>query len=50
MEIIVDVAQSVDGIIKFTYDLPRNHSSSKMPVLDVEANINNEENNRIDLI
>ena len=45
LEIIVDIAESVDGIIKFTYDLPKNHSSSKMPVLDVAANINKEENN-----
>jgi hypothetical protein len=25
MEIIVEVAQSIDGMIKFTYDIPENY-------------------------
>ena len=27
MEIIVEIAQSIDEIIKFTYDIPENHTS-----------------------
>ena len=48
MEIIVEIAQSIDGIIKFTYDIPENHTSGKLPVLDVNVNINNKEENRVD--
>ena len=48
MEGIVDIAESVDNIIKFTYDVPRNHTNDKFPVLDVEVNINKNENNKID--
>ena len=48
MEVIVNIAESVDNIIKFTYDVPRNHTNDKFPVLDVEININKKENNRID--
>ena len=40
MEIIVEIAQSIDGIIKFTYDIPENHTSGKIAVLDVDVNIN----------
>ena len=48
MEIIVEVAQSIDGIIKFTYDIPENHTSGRLPVLDVDVNINKKEENRVD--
>ena len=48
MEIIVDIAESIDGIIKFTYDIPEKHTSGKLPILDVEVNINKKEENRVD--
>jgi hypothetical protein len=48
MEIIVEVAQSIDGMIKFTYDIPENYKEGKLPVLDVTVNINKLEGNRID--
>ena len=37
MTVIRDIAESVDDMIKFTFDYPGNHKSGKMPVLDVEA-------------
>ena len=48
MEVIVERAQSIDGIIKFTYDIPENYKSKKLPVLDVNVNVNKKEENRID--
>ena len=41
MKVIVEVAQSIDGMIKFTYDIPENYKDGKLPVLDVTVNINN---------
>ena len=48
MEIIKDIAESVDEMIEFTFDFPGNHKSRKMPVLDVEASINKEKQNIIE--
>ena len=48
MEIIKEVAETIDDIIKFTFDTPQNHKSGKIPILDVEAKINKEKDNRID--
>ena len=48
MEVIVEIAQSVDGMIKFTYDIPDNYKDKKVPVLDVKVKINKKEENRID--
>ena len=48
MEEIVNVAESVEGLLKFTYDIPNNHESGKIPVLDVAVKINQIEGNRID--
>ena len=49
MGVIVKVAQSIDGMIKFTYDIPENYKNGKLPVLDVEVRVNKRERNRIDL-
>ena len=48
MEVIKDIAESVDEMLKFTIDVPSNHKSGSMPVLDVQVRVNKEENNRID--
>ena len=40
MEVIVDIAESVDGMIKFSYDVPSKHKNRKLAVLDVEVNVN----------
>ena len=48
MEVIVEIAQSIDGMIKFTYDIPDNHKNKKLPVLDVTVNVNKKEENRVD--
>ena len=37
MEVILDVAESVDGMIKFSYDVPSKHKNCKLAVLDVEV-------------
>ena len=48
MEIIVEIAESVDDIVKFTADMPSKHKSNKIAILDVEVNINKKEQNWID--
>ena len=48
MEVVREVADSIDEMIKFTVDYPGNHKSGKMPVLDVEAAINKEKENKIE--
>ena len=47
MEVVVDIAESIDGMIKFTYEIPDN-KSGKLAVLDVTVNINKTESNRLD--
>ena len=47
MEVVVDIAESIDGMIKFTYEIPDN-KSGKLAVLDVAVNINKAESNRLD--
>ena len=48
MEIIREIAESIDDIVKFTVDLPSNHENGKIAILDLEVNVNKEEQNRID--
>ena len=48
MEVIVEIAQSIDGMITFTYDIPENNKNGKLSVLDVEVNVNKLEGNRIE--
>ena len=48
MEVIRNVAESVDGMIKFTFDIPDNHENGKLPILDVQVKINKNEMNRLD--
>ena len=45
MEVFKDIAESIDDMISFTVDYPGNHKNGKMPVLDVQAAINKEEEN-----
>ena len=45
MEVIRDIANGVDDMIKFTVDVPSNYSSNKMPVLDLQVWL--DENNRV---
>ena len=37
MEVIRDIANDVDDMIKFTVDVPSNHPDKKMPVLDLQV-------------
>ena len=48
MEVLKDVAEAVDKMLKFTIDTPCNHSNGKMPALDIQVRINRVENCRID--
>ena len=48
MELIVDVAESIDDIVKFTFDVPSKNKNGKIAILDVEVSINRDEGNRID--
>ena len=43
MEIIREIAESIDDIVKFTVDLPSNHENGKIAILDLEVNVNKEE-------
>ena len=48
MEVIRDIADSMDDMIKFTVDYPGNHKSGKIPILDIQASINKKEQNKIE--
>ena len=48
MEIIQEVAESIDDILQFTVDLPNSHENGKIAILDIEAKINRHEKNRIE--
>ena len=48
MEVLQEVANSVDEMIKFTHDTPCSYEDKKMPALDIKVNVNEEMENRID--
>jgi hypothetical protein len=48
MDIIQQIANSIDPMIKLTVETPCNFIDGKLPVLDVKVNINDKEHNRID--
>ena len=48
MEIIQEISNTVNPMIKLTVETPCNFQDGKMPVLDVKVNVNEEENDRID--
>ena len=48
MNIIKDIADSMDDMIKFEVDYPGNHKSGKIPILDIEASMNKEKDNKIE--
>ena len=48
MEVLNDIANSVDPMLTFTFDTPCNYSDKKMPALDIKVRVNVEEKNRID--
>ena len=48
MEVIRQVAEQVDPMIKFTIDVPSYHEDNKIPVLDLKIKMNKEMVNRID--
>ena len=49
MEIFRDIANSMDGMINFTVDYPGNYESRKLAILDIQATINEEKQNKIEL-
>ena len=48
MEIIQQISNTVNPMIKLTVETLCNFEDGKMPVLDVKVNVNEEENDRID--
>ena len=48
MEIIRQVAEMMDPIVKLTIDVPSNHENMKIAVLDLNINLNKHEGDRID--
>ena len=47
MEIIKEVAETVDPMIKLTTDVPTNYSEGYLHILDLKVKVNKEERNRI---
>ena len=48
MEVIQEIANSINPMIKLTVETPCNFPDGKLPVLDVTVNVNHNEHNRID--
>ena len=48
MDIIQEIANSIDPMIKLTVETPCNFKDGKLTVLDLKVNVNETENNRID--
>ena len=47
MEIIKEIANSIEGMIQMTIDFPTNHQDLKVPMLDVKVWINSEVANKV---
>ena len=48
MEVVQEIANSINPMIKLTIETPCNFPDGKLPVLDVTVNVNSNEQNRID--
>ena len=48
MEVVRQVAELVNPMLKFTVDVPSHHDNRKIAVLDLEIKVNKERENRID--
>ena len=48
MEVVRQVAELVNPMLKFTVDVPSHHDNRKIAVLDLEIKVNKEKENRID--
>ena len=48
MEVLKDIANSIDSMITFTFGTPSNYIDWKMPALDLTVSVNEEKENRID--
>ena len=48
MEIIKEIAESIDPMIRLTVDTPCKHKGNYIPILDLKVSMNTKENNRID--
>ena len=48
MNVLRDIADSMDNMLQFTIDFPNNNKSGKIPILDIEASISKEKSNKIE--
>ena len=48
MDIVRQIAQGIDPMIKLTVELPSDQKDGKLRVLDIKLNVNREKENRID--
>ena len=49
IEVIKEIAESIDDMIEFTVDFPSNkHKCGKLPILDIQVCVNKNKENRID--
>ena len=47
MKVVQKVANEIDSMIVMTIDVPSNHKSKKVPMLDIQVWINNDDENKI---
>ena len=48
MDVVQEIANSINPMIKLTVDTPCNYKDGKLPVLDIKVDVNEAEGNRID--
>ena len=48
MNVIKEIANSLDDMIKFEVDYPEKNKSGKIPILDIEASINKSKQNKLE--
>ena len=48
MEVVNEIANTIDPMIQLTIDVPSTHPNNKLPILDLRVNVNKERKNRID--
>ena len=48
MNVIREIANTIDPMIQFTIDTPGSHENKMLPILDIQACINSSEQNRLD--
>ena len=48
MEVIRQIANTIDPMIQLTVDMPSSHENQKLPILDIQASVNKMKSNRLE--